>query len=46
MFDSFVIAWALGSPRWYLRDFAALPWNTPERVHFASTWWKRALVYL
>jgi 1-acyl-sn-glycerol-3-phosphate acyltransferase len=46
MFDSFVIAAALGSPWTYVRDFGALPWNTPERQHFASTWWKRTLVYL
>jgi len=46
MFDSFVIGWAIGSTAYYLRDFAALPWNTPETVHFASTWWKRVLVYL
>ena len=46
MFDSFVIGWAIGSAGTYLRDFGALPWNTPEEVHFASTWWKRMLVYL
>jgi 1-acyl-sn-glycerol-3-phosphate acyltransferase len=46
MLDSFVIAWALGSPGFYLRHYAALPWNTPERRNFASTWWKRALVYV
>jgi hypothetical protein len=46
MLDSFVIGWALGSPGCYLRDFGALPWNTPETVHFASNWWKRALAYL
>ena len=46
MFDSFVIAWALASPAWYVRHYSSLPWNTPEREHFASTWWKRALVYV
>ncbi len=46
MLDSFVIAWALGSPGFYLRQHAALPWNTPESRHFASTVWRRALVYL
>jgi hypothetical protein len=46
MFDSFVIGWAIGSASDYLRDFGALPWNTPEEVHFASNWWKRALAYL
>ncbi len=46
MLDSFVIGWALGGSWWYLNHFSSLPWNTPERVHFASTWWKRALTYL
>ncbi len=46
MFDSFAIGWALGGMGTYLRHFAWLPWNTPEEVNFASTWWKRALVYL
>lgn len=46
MLDSFVIGWALGGSWWYLGHFSSLPWNTPERVHFASTWWKRALTYL
>ena len=46
MFDSFVIGWAIGSAGTYLRDFGAVPWNTPEEVHFANTWWKRVLAYL
>lgn len=46
MFDSFVIGQAIGFGLDYLRDFGSLPWNTPERVHFASTWWKRILAYL
>ena len=46
MFDSFAIAWSLGGLGTYLRHFSWLPWNTPETVNFASTWWKRALVYL
>ncbi|HEY8121954.1 MAG TPA: lysophospholipid acyltransferase family protein [Myxococcota bacterium] len=46
MLDSFVIGWALGGSWWYLTHFSSLPWNTPERVHFASTWWKRVLTYL
>jgi hypothetical protein len=46
MLDSFVLGWAIGSSATYLRDFGALPWNTPEEVHFANTWWKRVLVYL
>ncbi len=46
MLDSFVIGWALGGSWFYLTHFSSLPWNTPERVHFASTWWKRTLTYL
>jgi 1-acyl-sn-glycerol-3-phosphate acyltransferase len=46
MLDSFVIGWALGGSWFYLTHFSSLPWNTPERVHFASTWWKRALTYV
>ncbi len=46
MYDSFVIGWALGGPGFYLRHFDAMPWNTPERVNFASTWWKRILSYV
>lgn len=46
MFDSFVIAWALAAPGWYVRHYDSLPWNTPERENFASTAWKRALVWL
>ena len=46
MLDSFVIGWALGGSWFYLTHFSALPWNTPERVHFASTWWKQLLTYL
>jgi len=46
MLDSFVIAWALASPWWLVVHYASLPWNTPDREHFASTWWKRALVYV
>ena len=36
MIDSFILAWALASPWKYLRDFDALPWNTPERTNFAA----------
>jgi 1-acyl-sn-glycerol-3-phosphate acyltransferase len=46
MFDSFVVGQAIGFDRDYLRDFGSLPWNTPERVHFASNWWQRVLAYL
>jgi hypothetical protein len=44
--DSAVIAWALGSPWWYVRHFSALPWNVPERRNFASSLVSRALVYV
>jgi len=46
MLDSFVIGWALGDSLFYLRHFSSIPWNTPERVHFASTWWKQLLTYV
>ena len=46
MLDSFAVSWALGSPRFFLRHFRALPWNTPERANFADSWWKRWLVYV
>jgi 1-acyl-sn-glycerol-3-phosphate acyltransferase len=46
MLDSFLVAAALGSPAWFVLHYASLPWNTPEREHFANTWWKRALVFL
>jgi hypothetical protein len=44
--DSAVIAWALGSPWWLVRHFAALPWNVPERRNFAASVVQRVLVYL
>jgi hypothetical protein len=46
LIDSVLIAWALGSPGWYLLRFSALPWNVPERRNFASSWWSRALIYV
>lgn len=46
MFDSVVIMWTIGSPWWYVRNYSALAWNTPARENFASTLWKRTLVYL
>jgi 1-acyl-sn-glycerol-3-phosphate acyltransferase len=45
MIDSFVIAWALGSPWWYFRHFRTLPWNVPERSIFAATRTMRMLMY-
>ena len=44
--DSAVVAWALGSPAWYLAHYAALPWNVPERRNFAESIGSRVLVYL
>lgn len=46
MIDSALVAWALGGPLFFLRDFAALPWNLPERRHFAAHGWSRAVVWL
>jgi len=45
MIDSFVIAWALGSPWWYFRHFRTLPWNVPERSIFAATRFMRMAIY-
>ena len=45
LIDSFLIGWALGSPALYLRHFAALPWNVPERRNFAGSRLARALAY-
>ncbi len=44
--DSALVAWALGSPAWYLTHHAALPWNVPERRNFAESLPSRLLVYL
>ena len=46
MIDSALIAWALAPPLWYVGHFSALPWNVPERTHFASTLPQRVLAYL
>jgi 1-acyl-sn-glycerol-3-phosphate acyltransferase len=46
MIDSALIAWALGSPWWYVWRFSALPWNVPEQANFAATRWQRALAYV
>jgi len=46
LIDSFVIAWALGSPWWYLRHFRTLPWNVPERTVFATTALLRGTMYV
>jgi hypothetical protein len=44
--DSALVAWALASPLWFLRHWAALPWNVPERRNFASSWTSTILIYL
>lgn len=46
MLDSAVVAHALGSWPWYLAHYPSLPWNVPERRNFASSWWKRVVVFL
>jgi 1-acyl-sn-glycerol-3-phosphate acyltransferase len=46
MIDSAIIAWALGSPWWYLRHFSAVPWNMPERNNFAASLLARTLAYI
>jgi hypothetical protein len=44
--DSALITWALAPPFWYVRHFSGVPWNVPERTHFASTWWQQMVAYL
>jgi hypothetical protein len=46
MIDSALIAYALGSPLWYMLHFASLPWNVPDRNVFAGGPWQRALTYV
>ena len=46
MIDSALIAYALGSPGWYVAHFSALPWNLPDRSIFAATRWSSALAYV
>lgn len=46
MVDSFLVAWALGSPWWYVAHWSSLPWNVPEARNFASTPLSAVLVYL
>ena len=46
LIDSALVAWALGSPGWFLVHYAALPWNVPERRNFAGSLASRVLVYL
>jgi len=46
LIDSAIVAWALGSPGWYLAHYSSLPWNVPERRNFAATLLQRAGAYL
>jgi len=46
MIDSAIIAWALGSPGWYLVHYSAIPWNLPERRNFAYSPISEILSYL
>src|SRR5206468_4726274 len=46
MIDSALIAYALGSPLWYVGHFASLPWNVPDRNVFAAGPWQRVLTYI
>ena len=46
LIDSFLIAWALGSPWWYLVHYASLPWNVPERRNFAVSLRQRIAMYV
>jgi hypothetical protein len=46
MIDSAIIAWALGSPGWYLLHYSAIPWNLPERRNFAYSPASDVLSYL
>jgi 1-acyl-sn-glycerol-3-phosphate acyltransferase len=46
MIDSALIAFALGSPLWYVLHFSSLPWNVPDRNTFAATPWRRAITYV
>ena len=46
LIDSALVAWALGSPVWFLAHYAALPWNVPERRNFSGSLASRLLVYL
>ena len=43
--DSFLVAFALGHPAWFLSHFASLPWNVPEATVFARTPWLRAATW-
>lgn len=44
--DSFIIAWALGSGTYWLKNPDELPWNTPESTNFGKTVLARILLYI
>jgi 1-acyl-sn-glycerol-3-phosphate acyltransferase len=44
--DSALVAWALGSPAWFLLNYRALPWNVPERRNFAASTVSRTFAYV
>jgi len=46
LIDSALVAWALGSPGWFVAHYAALPWNVPERRNFTRSFASRVLVYV
>jgi 1-acyl-sn-glycerol-3-phosphate acyltransferase len=46
MVDSALIAYALGSPLWYVLHPSSLPWNVPDRNTFAARAWQRVLTYV
>ena len=46
LIDSALVAWALGSPLSYLRDYASLPWNIPEAKNFAASFVQWATTYV
>jgi len=46
MIDSALIAYALGSPLWYVTHYDTLPWNVPDQGNFASTRLRRLLIYV
>jgi 1-acyl-sn-glycerol-3-phosphate acyltransferase len=46
LIDSAIIAWALGSPGWYLLHYSSLPWNVPERRNFAVSLGQRFATYV
>lgn len=46
LIDSLIITWALVSPWRLVFRFNSMPWNTPERMNFALTWWQRLASYL